>query len=190
MQSPMAEPGASPRHYAFLMVCWGAETWIATVVQDGSAVLIVENGELITTTASGLTVDQAVRLAEERRDAVIALRRRSKGRPDIVHTVIEPSGDPDRMDERMRRTPPTVREAIPPWLVVLSGVEVAVAAAFAWSVRPFGARHVVVLTLIFCTLVAILVLPFRAAWRANSLAREETSPPPERIALKDGGGRG
>jgi hypothetical protein len=189
MQTPTEGPGASAKHYAFLLVCWGTETWMATVFEGESRILIIENGDVITTTASGLTVDRAIELAKERRDAVIALRRRTKGRPDVVHTVIEPSGDPALMDERMRRTPPTVQTAIPRWLVVLSGLEVAVATAFAFSVRPFGARHVVVGTLIFCTLTAFLMLELRAARRAVSVTGGETSPPAERMAPPDEGGR-
>jgi hypothetical protein len=191
VQTPIEEPGASAKQYAFILVCWGTETWTATVVEGASRILIIENGDVITTTASGLTVDQAVRLAEERRDAVIALRRRSKGRPDVVHTVVEPSGDPVRMDERMRRTPPVVREAIPRWLVALSWLEIAVAAAFAFSVRPFGARHVVVLTLILSTLAAFLLVQFRSLRHVMSLAKETPPPPTVRITPQgNGGGRG
>ena len=72
-----------------------------------------------------------------------------------------------------------------------SWVEVAVATAFAFSVRPFGARHVVVLALIFGTLAAFLVLQFRSLRHAMSLAREGTSAPSVQIAPPDdGGGRG
>ena len=154
MQPPTEEPRASAKQYAFILVCWGAETWTATVFEGESRILIIGNEDVITTTASGLIVDQAVKLAEEGRDAVIALRRRSRGRPDVVHTVIEPSGDPELMDE-----------------------------------RPFGARHVVVLTLIFCTLTAFLMLELRAVRRAVSVTRGEASPPGERMAVPDEGGR-
>lgn len=92
---------------------------------------------------------------------------------------------PARMDERMRRTPPVVRRAIPTWLVVLSGLEVAVAAAIAFGVRPFGPRHVVVLTLIFCTLAAFLGFELRAVRRAMSPPGDGTPSPRElrRVAL-------
>jgi hypothetical protein len=120
--------GGSPRHYAFLLVCWGTETWVATVEQNEAPILVVENGKIITTTPSGLTLERAIELATERRDAVIVLRRRTRGKPDVVHTVIEPSGDPALVDERMKKTPPVAQKAIPRWLVVLSGLEVAVAA--------------------------------------------------------------
>jgi hypothetical protein len=172
-------PGGAEKHYAFFLVRWGAETWMATVVQDDSPVLIVENEEVVTTVPSGLTVERAIELATERRDAVIALRRRSRGRPDVVHTVIEPSGDPARMDERLRRTPPVVQPAIPRWLVALAGLEVGVAAVLALGVRPFGPRHVVVLTLVFGTLAAFLACELRARRGATSPGRDETPSPDE-----------
>ena len=97
----------------------------------------------------------------------------------------------ERMEERIRRTPPVVRDVIPRWLVVLSWLEVAVAVAVALSVRPFGARHVVVLTLILGTLAASLIFECRAARRAMLANGGGTSPVPVRIAPKDdGGGRG
>ena len=97
----------------------------------------------------------------------------------------------ERMEERIRRTPPVVRDVIPRWLVVLSWLEVAGAVAVALSVRPFGARHVVVLTLILGTLAASLIFERRAARRAILANGGGTSPAPVRIAPKDdGGGRG
>jgi hypothetical protein len=89
------------------------------------------------------------------------------------------------MDERMRSTPPVVQRAIPTWLVVLAGIEVAVAAAVAFGVQPFGARHVVVLGLIFLTLAAWPLFELRAARRAMSPPGVGTPSPDElrRVAL-------
>jgi hypothetical protein len=98
-----------PRQYALVVARWPAAEWVASVVEDEAGVRVVHlhhagcaDGSCgVDTARLGWTVAEAIALAERKRDEMLAGSLPYWGPPQSVETLIEPTGDAERLEARI-----------------------------------------------------------------------------------------
>jgi hypothetical protein len=98
-----------PRQYALVVARWPAGEWVAAVVEDEAGLRVVHlhhagcaDGSCgVDTARVGWTVAEAIALAEQKRDEMLAASLPFWGPPQSVDTFLETTGDGERLEARI-----------------------------------------------------------------------------------------
>ena len=104
--------------YALVIARWPAAEWMAAVVEDELGLRVVHrhhpgcaDGSCgVDTMRLGWTVADAIELAEKKRDEMLAASLAYWGPPASIDTIVEPTGDTERFEARIKAGP----EPVPP----------------------------------------------------------------------------